>query len=103
MKKSVLLYLCITICISIGLLLSSPSSKTQPSRNYSAEELFIEQDVPLQTNETIPDCDTESDVVYVTDTGHKYHKLGCSYLKSQTETTVENALSEGYTPCSRCY
>lgn len=42
-------------------------------------------------------------IVYVTYTGSKYHKAGCSYLKSKIEMTLEDARSEGYTPCSRCY
>ncbi len=41
---------------------------------------------------------------YVTDSGTKYHKKGCSYLKkSASELDVEAAIVSGYTPCSRCY
>lgn len=47
---------------------------------------------------------TNSSIVYVTKTGKKYHKSGCSYLKkSKIEMTLSNATSSGYTPCSRCY
>ena len=46
---------------------------------------------------------SQSDIVYVTRTGTKYHKAGCSYLKSKIEMTLEEAEDEGYTPCSRCY
>lgn len=41
--------------------------------------------------------------VYVTDTGSKYHKAGCSYLKSSNKITLSDAKNWGYTPCSRCY
>jgi len=42
-------------------------------------------------------------VVYVTATGDKYHRGNCSYLwGSKIEKTLEEAISEGYTPCSVC-
>lgn len=43
-----------------------------------------------------------SETVYITRTGEKYHSAGCGYLKSSIETTLEEAVSEGYTPCSKC-
>lgn len=44
-----------------------------------------------------------SPVVYITETGTKYHKKSCSYLsKSKIETTLEKAQKDGYTRCSRC-
>lgn len=47
---------------------------------------------------------TNSTIVYVTKTGKKYHKGGCSYLKnSKIEITLSEAQSKGYTPCSKCY
>ena len=46
--------------------------------------------------------DNQSQVVYRTKTGKKYHRSGCSYLKSKIETTVGEAQSMGLGPCSRC-
>ena len=46
--------------------------------------------------------DNQSQVVYRTRTGKKYHRSGCSYLKSKIETTVGEAQSMGLGPCSRC-
>ncbi len=40
--------------------------------------------------------------VYITNTGECYHRYGCSYLKSCIETTLEDAVYNGYRPCSRC-
>lgn len=41
--------------------------------------------------------------VYITDTGTKYHRHGCSYLKSSShKITIEKAKSSGKTPCSKC-
>ena len=45
----------------------------------------------------------ENDVVYITNTGKKYHAANCSSLrKSKHAITLANAKASGYTPCSRC-
>lgn len=45
----------------------------------------------------------QSFTVYVTDTGEKYHRAGCSYLKkSSNPMSLSSAKAAGYTPCSRC-
>lgn len=41
-------------------------------------------------------------VVYVTDTGTKYHREDCSYLHSSHQMTIQQAEAAGYGPCSRC-
>ena len=46
--------------------------------------------------------DNQSQVVYRTKTGKKYHRAGCSYLKSIIETTVSEAQAMGLGPCSGC-
>ena len=55
----------------------------------------------LEDNEP-PVSDNQSQVVYRTRTGKKYHRAGCSYLKSIIETTVNEAQAMGLGPCSRC-
>lgn len=41
--------------------------------------------------------------VYVANTGSKYHRSGCQYLKkSQNAISISSAKAQGYTPCSRC-
>lgn len=42
-------------------------------------------------------------VVYVTDKGTKYHRFGCTYLKSSRPLTIAQAEASGYDPCSRCH
>lgn len=42
-------------------------------------------------------------VVYITATGDCYHKKGCGYLRSRIETTLAEAVNDGYRPCSRCH
>lgn len=43
-----------------------------------------------------------SEIVYVTNTGSKYHRSNCSYLKSKNSITKEKAIQQGYSACSRC-
>lgn len=41
-------------------------------------------------------------IVYVTDTGEKYHREWCNYLISSHPMRLSSAQRSGYTPCSRC-
>ena len=46
---------------------------------------------------------TEGTIVYVTKTGTKYHKDGCSSLRSsKIEITLGEAVEKGYEPCKVC-
>ena len=46
---------------------------------------------------------SQSYTVYITNTGKKYHRSSCSYLKkSKSAISVSSAKAQGYTPCSRC-
>ena len=48
--------------------------------------------------------DPALDIVYVTQSGTKYHTADCSYLSdSCIPMTREQAISEGREPCSRCH
>ena len=62
----------------------------------------VVQTPPDKVQDEPPVSDNQSQVVYRTRTGKKYHRSGCSYLKSKIETTVSEAQSMGLGPCSRC-
>lgn len=50
------------------------------------------------------DADPQSEIVYITDTGEKYHRDGCHYLReSRHAISLEDAQNEGYTPCKKCF
>jgi competence protein ComEC len=41
--------------------------------------------------------------VYVTNTGKRYHRANCQYLRrSKHEMTLKDAVAAGYTPCHVC-
>lgn len=47
--------------------------------------------------------DAQGDVVYITNTGTKYHRDGCRHLQeSKTPISRADAISQGYEPCSQC-
>ena len=46
---------------------------------------------------------SSSSTVYITENGEKYHADGCSYTaNSKIPISKDDAISRGYTPCSRC-
>lgn len=57
---------------------------------------------PRQTPKPVQQ-QTQSETVYITRTGSKYHRAGCSYLKSCIAISKKDAIAAGYTPCSKCY
>lgn len=70
---------------------------TKPTESEKTEENTTDK-------ETTKAESSESGYCYVTSSGTKYHKNGCSYLKkSKTKMTVQEAKDCGYSPCSRCY
>jgi micrococcal nuclease len=51
---------------------------------------------------TITACAEEA-VVYITETGRKYHREGCRYLeRSKIPIRLSTAVSMGYEPCNHC-
>lgn len=69
---------------------SQKSSSTSATTNKSTK-------TTTQSN-----TDTSA-TVYITDTGSKYHRGSCSYLRSSKHSISKNsAISQGYTACSRC-
>ena len=89
---------------------STTEKQTMTFRNDTTENTA--EASPHTKEPTEKDTDSErpsekvknSSVCYVTSSGTKYHKSGCSYLKkSSTKMTVQEAKDCGYSPCSRCY
>ena len=57
----------------------------------------------INQNKTTPKNEVSTVMVYITRTGSKYHRNHCSYLRSsKIEISLENAVEESYSPCSRC-
>jgi hypothetical protein len=60
---------------------------------------------PIQASRHTPTSarETRDCTVYVTRTGHRYHRAGCRYLRtSHVAMSRSEALKRGYTPCHVC-
>lgn len=89
--------------------------KTQDNADTTFEEPQIEvTPKPSEDPEPVPEkpvsnvstesYSTQEEIVYITETGEKYHKGSCRHLsKSKIEITKEKAISQGYTACGTCY
>lgn len=75
---------------------STPTSTPIPVSNI---------DIDDEIDDEIDDADDETKdiTVYVTNSGKKYHHAGCQYLaNSKIAISLEDAIDEGYEPCSKC-
>lgn len=59
---------------------------------------------PKTSSEEIPEPaqSDQSDIVYVTASGTKFHSAACSYAKTASPVPRSEAISEGKTPCKKC-
>lgn len=58
--------------------------------------------LPLVTGTAYSYTVPSDTIVYVANTGSKYHRAGCSYLLSSRSMTIAQAERSGFEPCSRC-
>ncbi|MCD8238692.1 MAG: MBL fold metallo-hydrolase [Clostridiales bacterium] len=89
---------------TIDKLKSTVEANAPPSSEgeTASQEAQTAQSAMTEANEAVS-SGNDSEVVYITNTGSKYHRAGCSYLKSSSiETTVAEAKNKGLSPCSRC-
>lgn len=71
----------------------------QAAAQKAAEEQAAQEQAAAQAAST-----ETSQTVYVTNTGKKYHRSGCQYLKkSKIAISLSDAKSSGYTACSKCF
>ena len=68
----------------------------------NAPPIVVVTPEPQQETNAAASNDNTSQKVYITRTGSKFHRDGCSYLKSRIESTVSEAKAMGLGPCSRC-
>lgn len=73
------------------------------ANNVYAEYLKKTSTQPTTTSISSNSNSKKEKIVYITNTGTKYHKSSCSYLKqSKISISLSKAIKRGYTPCSRC-
>ncbi len=84
---------------------SIPISLTDAvARGYAPCSVCKPSGIPASQTTQIQKPQEEQDqIVYITRTGSKYHKASCQYLRSSAiPIPKKEAISKGYSPCSRC-
>lgn len=76
-------------------------------KNDNSVTTSVPTSTPAQTsgtsNKQTSSSTNNTYTVYITKTGKKYHRAGCSSLsKSQISINKNDAISQGYTPCLKC-
>lgn len=68
--------------------------------NHAAQPASVPKTTIQQTNETEP----QTNLVYITPYGEKYHYASCRYAKQDNATpiTLQEAQEMGRTPCKLC-
>jgi len=74
---------------------TSPSPPAEPAKP--------KQSLQSRAESTSDSEENSEETVYITKSGSKYHRAGCSYLaKSSIPISKKEAIKRGYTPCSKC-
>jgi len=102
----------IIVALIISLITFTENNKLHTTNNKLNEELQNANNQIALLNRKVKNLSSNplyydgvidlSETVYITSSGSKYHKKGCSYLKSSIKTTRYAAEATKYTPCSRC-
>ncbi len=81
---------------SLGSLLSKDDENLKDNSEDEFEDKKYSED-------ELDEGDSTNITVYITDSGTKYHSSGCQYLSSSKHSfSLEDAINDGYSPCSRC-
>lgn len=81
----------VPVCIIISIIICGISSYIFYQWGYS-------------NSNNIEQSSLNDNLVYITPNGTKYHKKSCTYVKNNSiAISINQAQSENYTPCSKCY
>ena len=81
------------------------SSLLQEKQRYEETIHLLQSQLQQQSIYSIPPKQEppSSTIVYVTNTGSKYHRRGCQYLRSSCNPITLEEAKRFYTPCSVCW
>lgn len=92
-----------TAGINESTLLSLIGTSTQNNSPTNVNTNSVPTLAPTPSPAPAPVINNQSQTVYVTKTGKKYHRDGCSSLrKSKIPMSLQDAKNAGYTPCEKC-
>ena len=75
-------------------------SEAPPAQTEQQVDAGTEEKEPEQA---VPETENAQNVVYITESGQKFHRGTCRHLKdSKIEISLEEALAKGYEACGTC-
>ena len=78
-------------------------AQAEAEKKAAAEEAAQQQKAEEEAESAASSEAKKEKVVYITNSGSKYHAAGCRYLrKSKIEISLSDAQAQGYEPCSVC-
>lgn len=81
-----------------------PEDDPQPNDIPEAPAEVPVVEAPSEDPVVEEDPEPQVEIVYITDTGSKYHRGSCRHLKnSKHEISLDAAKAQGYTACGTCY
>lgn len=85
-------------------ILTNYSDNSKNSLKFESSKYFPTLSSSILSNGSSISANVKNEtIVYITDTGSKYHSAGCQYLrKSQKAISKARAIGRGYSPCSKC-
>lgn len=85
-------------------ILTNYSDNSKNSLKFESSKYFPTLSSSILSNGSSISTNVKNEtIVYITDTGSKYHNAGCQYLrKSQKAISKARAIERGYSPCSKC-
>jgi len=80
----------------------NPPTKSKANSGENVVEASQTKDATVE-NTSVKQNAVSTQTVYITKSGTKYHRSGCTYLKSsKIPISLEDAIKRGYDACSVC-
>lgn len=83
-----------------------PPDEAKSTQTITTEDEPVKMDIDAKKQEktdVAEDTDKTGTTVYLTKSGTKFHRDGCSSLsKSKISISYEDAVTRGFEPCGRC-
>lgn len=105
-RPNVTLALALVLCVITAVIGFGGDYINQLFRSGSPAQALVSQpstEATAAAPAPEPQRDESSITVYVTDTGERYHRGECRYLRySKHSVSLKEAKRQGYTPCKVC-
>lgn len=103
MKKARIIKRCILVLLALLLSAVALGACASSGSTSQSSSSFLRSNISSTPGLDKDDYINANVTVYVTETGEKYHRSGCQYLrKSKISISLWDAVSHGYDRCSKC-